>query len=670
MRLKSLFFLVSLLCAHQLGYAQTLAQRRAEIDAKRSGVSYDSRDALPRGREFKRIDSTYYVGWMLEGTYKYDHAADYLGFRTASTQLEQAVRLMEKDFKKDLKTRTTDVFEFIRILKIHRDWDYVVYALMNCYSNTDDVPKLWALLQKCKTYNLQDEQYLDSYHYLAWTVHRNRFHTSKKYSFLKNSIQENETLANAYLDSSIIKIKRDAALNKAFLTIDYEASKMPGVWHYKSMLYSYQLNIPSAAHYYEKLKKTPFFPHNNYATFCSIQGNFAEATTEYDIAKTEDVNDKRMKESFYYLSIMNAYRAKPKEGIEELKALIKANGSTPGFGWYSMALCRDLLYDAQLTAARRYMDQAAAFKEIHIGTTLGSSHYDFTAALLKIILIQREIDQIKYLNTGWWYTPKELMRIGQKTTDKYSLQFLVINQLANNPERDRVIYKLFSTESTVSFDEVWELIEGFSTNFFLEKFKTEMKVDSRKKIKRYYALLLAKLYMKKEEYTTALTYLEGIFKETNIDATFEQLFLVRVHEAMITCRQKTKSVQSTAASVQYIMHHYPQLVPYSDIEMPLRVTSNASSAVQKDIVSCFNQARLNTKPAPNQPALHVHISFGKKGSLDVIELSSAYAGKEVAPKIVFSYSALRVKEIKQKLPLYIFGAGDEELQVNTGKEKK
>ena len=44
--------------------------RYADIDAKRaSGISEE--DMLPRSREFIRLDSTYYVGWMLEGEYKY-----------------------------------------------------------------------------------------------------------------------------------------------------------------------------------------------------------------------------------------------------------------------------------------------------------------------------------------------------------------------------------------------------------------------------------------------------------------------------------------------------------------------------------------------------------------------------------------------------------------------
>ena len=74
-----------LLCASLLfstvAQAQSLAQRKAaqryEIDAKRMGVDVNGDDALPRSREFKRIDSTYYVGWFFEGAYKFNHAAPF-----------------------------------------------------------------------------------------------------------------------------------------------------------------------------------------------------------------------------------------------------------------------------------------------------------------------------------------------------------------------------------------------------------------------------------------------------------------------------------------------------------------------------------------------------------------------------------------------------------------
>src|SRR3569833_1214884 len=86
-----------------------MAERYYNIDAKRAGSDINSEDALPRSREFKRIDSTYYVGWMYEGVYKYDHAADFLGFKNAAAPLERALALIERDYAKALATRTDNV---------------------------------------------------------------------------------------------------------------------------------------------------------------------------------------------------------------------------------------------------------------------------------------------------------------------------------------------------------------------------------------------------------------------------------------------------------------------------------------------------------------------------------------------------------------------------------
>jgi hypothetical protein len=177
----------TLLHLPKLLFSQSKDALRYEIDAKRSGISYTSKDALPRGREFKRLDNTYYVGWMYEGGYKFEHAADYIGFKAAAEQFEKAMELMNHDFSRQIKTRTSDVMEYMKVMKYQRDWDFITYALNQCYTNMDDPKKVWALLQKCKKADLQLEIYTETFNSMAWTVHRNRFYTSSKYPFLKNS---------------------------------------------------------------------------------------------------------------------------------------------------------------------------------------------------------------------------------------------------------------------------------------------------------------------------------------------------------------------------------------------------------------------------------------------------------------------------------------------------
>ena len=643
--------------------AQTKQALRFEIDAKRQGVEFNSKDALPRGREFKRIDSTYYVGWLLEGTYKYEHAADYLGFKAAGEQLQKAANLMLKDFKKQLTTRTGNVMEYIPLMKYHKDWDYLSYCLMNCYSNTDDQQKLWTLLQNCKKLNLQDELYLESYNYLAWTVHRNRFYKSDKFSFLKNSIKENEAYANKLLDSSIAKIKRDAQLNKTIFSIDFESTKMPGVWHYKSVLFSYQLNIESAAYYYEKLRSTVAFPTNNFATFCAIQAKFKEADEYYQIAKLEETGDKRMKESYYYSSIINAYKGMPKNGIIELKEVIKANGSTPGFGWYNIALTRDLLYDGQIEFAKRYALKAAQFKEIHIGTTLGQSHYDFSVALMNLMIKIKEIERLKFLDKHWYFSPNTLGLIAQKTIEKYGLQFLIINQFATNPERDNVIYKIFSTESTISFDEVWALIDGFSTNYFLDRFSKEIATEKRLNVKRYYQLFTAKLLMKKGGYKEAQSYLESILNDRTIDQEFEKLFLARVYESLVICEKELNDkIDSRLVTLFY--KTYPSLVPFSGIAIPMRLHSNEKTENEKIIIKQLKSSNINWVTNVSASAIDVYIQFSRKGNLNLVEYSVRNKNEMLITPTSFSYDNSTMEWVPKQLCFYIFNVGNSDKGIN------
>ena len=88
---------MTLVCVSFNSFAQNDAARY-EIDAKRIGVLPTDKDALPRSREFLRLDSTYYIGHMYEGIYKWDRSVDYLGFKNAIPALKKALFYFEKDY--------------------------------------------------------------------------------------------------------------------------------------------------------------------------------------------------------------------------------------------------------------------------------------------------------------------------------------------------------------------------------------------------------------------------------------------------------------------------------------------------------------------------------------------------------------------------------------------
>lgn len=602
---------------------------RYEIDAKRAGVDPMSKDALPRSREFKRIDPTYYVGWFFEGAYKYDHAADYIGFKHAAEPLEKALALMDKDYGKALRTRTDDVMQFIPIYNFQIDYTQIAYYLMNCYSNMEEPQKVYDLLRKVIRYNFQRDYYMDAYNYLAWTTHRNRFYTSSKYKFLRNSIDENEKLAQRYLDSGMRRIIINVNLNSKIYPPDYAEQEKLSVYHYKAMLHDYSFNIDSANYYFEKMRKANRLPHNNFATWQSILGNFRKSYDEYTEASNQDAGDKRLKEWAYYTSILDIYKARPKDAIKLSKDMIQSGGSTPGFGWYNIALSRALQYDGQITESERILNKAAEFKELHLGTTLGQTHYDFSIQLAKLMDKEARWEMQKFENKNWWYNPAVLGKMGKNLTEIYAQQFLIINQLAQNPERERVIYKLFSSESTVSWDEIWYLIRDFSTNFFLDRFKKEAETTKRVKVKKYFQLFNARLYMKQDNYKEAKKLLDGALADQNIDREFEKLFLARVYQAQAECAKEKKDDASYAQWVYKMYLTYPQLVPFSGLQMTMNL--HTSGAVDKAVVDRLKSCNMKWAHTGNSvEAYMIFSNVGKSKSIEYYVLDKS--GRYIVPR--------------------------------------
>lgn len=619
------------------GLAQSKAKQKAvqryEIEAKRMGVDAGSEDALPRSREFLRIDSSYYVGWFYEGFYKMNHAADYIGFKNAIVPLEKALFLLERDYARELSVHTNNIQLFFPVYNFQLDYTRIGAALRECYANTEQPEKVVALMRRALRWKLQRELYLDAYNFLAWTTHRYRFYTNRKYSFLTGSIDGNEQLAMRYLDSSLRNIERNRKYNEGLFLPGYETADKMGVYHYKCILYSYAFNIDSAEKYYSIMRRNNGLPHNNYANFKSVCGDFREAEAEYKIASGTDNGDKRLQEWAYYTSILDIGKGAPKAGIELCQDMIKGYGSTPGFGWYNIALGRALSYDGQVAEAEKAVEKAAGFKELHIGTTLGQSHYDFSIQLLKLIQKEQRLSMQKFEHRDWWYNPRVLGNIGQISAERLMLQYLIINQFAENPERDRVVYKLFSTESTVSWDEVWYLIKDFSSAFFVKRFEQELKSNKRKPVDKYFRLFLARLKIKQGKYKEAKELLHAVVQDPNTDAEYERLLTARCYQAFAECAEQEHDAVARDNWTCEMARIFPQLLPYTGLRIPLRLrVAGQDAAVLKALKNC------NFNTDPKGAAMTASISFFKSGTKQMIRYSLSDArGRIIVPEQRFSY---------------------------------
>lgn len=650
-----------------------MQQRYGDIDAKRaSGIKPE--DMLPRSREFKRIDSTYYVGWLIEGEYKFDHAADFLGYKNAAIPLERALDLIEHDYAKALATRTDNIYTYYPIRLFFVDYSQIAYYLMTCYANTEQVEKVYALLRRTLKWNFQTSFYMDTYNYLAWTVHRNRFYTSSKYSFLRNSIDENEKLADTYLDTSMRLIEKNKHLNVALETMypylrgTEEREKM-GVYHYKNILYSYSFNIDSANYYFELMRKGGRLPHNNYANFKGICGDFRTAEAEYKLASMQDAGEKRLMEWAYYSSIIDIYKSKPKEGTDLSKNMIRAAGSTPGYGWYNIAMARCMMYDGQVVESQRYTDRASEFKELHIGTTLGQSHYDFSIQLLKLINKEMVWEMDKFEHSNWWYNPKVLLDMATKLGDKYLQQFLIINQFAQNPERDRVIYKLFSTESTVSWDEIWYLVHDFSTNFFIKRFQKEAETDKRAYIRKYFELFVLRLKMQQGKHREVKPQLEKLLQDPNTDPEYEVLFTARIYQALAECAVELKNEKDQQEWLYKLYVLYPQLVPYTGLTMNMNL--RLSGDVDKEVEQRLRACNINWVTNSNISAPQAYVLFSRNGAKkDISYYVLDKSGNYIVQKQSFSWQKADDAGTQLAYRLFNVGGKGEESKDKEDKDDK
>ena len=634
--------------------AQSKAAKRYEIEAKRMGVSPDDNEALPRSREFLRIDSTYYVGWYFEGAYRFNHAADFQGYKACVAPLEKALTLLEKDFSKELSTRSSDLFQYYPVFGYQNDYTRIAYYLYTCYSNIEDPNAAYALLRRVIRWNFERDLNFDVYNYLGWLVHRNRFYTNDKYAFLKNNLDENERLALAYLDSGLLRIKKNFSINQSIFGPDYQRMEFEAVYHYKSILYSYGLQIDSAEHYYGLLKGSGIFPHNNYGTFKMINAQFREAEEHYQQAVFQESGDKRLKEWAYYQTLLKIYKGQPKQAISDIKEMINAVGSTPGYGWYNIALARAYFYDGQIEQAEKATAKAAGFNELHIGTTLGQSHYNFSIQLEKLLQLQARIERLKFEKSNWWYTPSTLLELAKLTTEKYAQQFLIISQFAENPERDRVVYKLFSTESTVIWDEVWFLIKDFSSAYFIKKFENEIKNDPRPLVKKYFQLFVAKLKIKEGKYAEAKNHLQDLALSAPVDSEFEHLFEARVQEALAMCLNALDEHRSAALARLNFYNTFPQLVPLSS-EKPSFILS-VKGQDNHPLVRELKKSSLDFSPKFTALSPKIILEFVQKDKHDVVRFTVLNPdGQTVIPA-----RELVVKNIEStsKALLYgIFGTG-------------
>lgn len=653
---KKIFSIFLILPFFQQVIAQKNEAARYEIDTKRRGIELTDDAALLRGKEFERLDSTYYVGYLLEGYYKYNHSADYLGYKNAIPILLKAKELMEKDFNPMLKNMFSNLDYLTQNYNRFQDYYSICNALKECYDNIEMPDSVMSLLNHIATYHFKKD-FFGIYYHRAWTYHRNRIFTSAKYSFLKNSVGANERMAFKYCYEGLAFIKENEKENDEWFGQNQALADDLQIYHYLALLHCYNKNYDSSFYYYNILAQYGLISWNNYAGFQTEIGNFSNAQTFFkrDLSISYS-GENVLKEPYYYLPELYIYAGRTEDAISLSNRIIQQNGSRPGFGWYNIALSRSYMYNDQLDSAENALDKAADFKELHIGTTLTQEQYEFTINLLRVNLLDRRIEELKFLHTNWWYSPTTLFKMAKLKWQKLMAEYNTCIELAYNPDRSRMVYDLFCSESTTTFDEAWYLMKDFNPKFFAKKYHNYQTTDKRENIQRYFKLFEAKFNYEDGRYKIAEQELENILSNTKLDSENEKLFLGRLYEAASRVYKISRNQYSRSFYNNLLLETYPQLIPFSNIRIPMRLeTSGVDDETTEEIKRQLSHVNIDWTDKEKTPLVSIYFERrGDKYQATINVKSNTNIQVVSNRKLVFSSAN---NNVGNEIALRIFGKG-------------
>jgi hypothetical protein len=657
-------------------FAQKNAAARYEIDAKRIGVSPEDKDALPRSREFIRLDSTYYVGWMYEGIYKYERSADYLGYKFAAVPLRKAFDLLEKDYGDNLRNIYSSFIYYNQYRDRISDLYSIAYALQNCYNSIEMPDSTMALLDRIEDFHFQKDHF-NIYNERAWIYHRNRFFTSEKYKFLKNSVEENEAMAFRCCYYQLELIQHNKPINDYWFGPYQSEDDILSVEHNLALMHCYMQNYDSAEYHYQRLIAGNRVSWSNYANMHHEMGNIDSALQFYSMPYLG--REHALSEAHYYLPSIFIYGARTKDAISMAKEKIDQSGSTPGFGWYNIALARSYLYDGQLDSADFFLDKAQNFRELHLHTTLTQSQYEFSINLLRVQLLDKKMDQVKFLNKGWWYSFSDLYDLISFKIQKVMMEYVTVNELASNPERKRIIYDLFCGESTVTFDEVICLLADFSSPYFEKKCEYSRKNDKRKTVRKYFSLFSSKLKLEDGDEDDAYAEATALLRDVNegtespTDTINEKLFIARLYELLAVTSDDDDRKTEHESYKNKFFEEFPQLVPFSGTRLKMKLTvAGATDELTKEVVEDLKACNIEWVES-GENVSEANIRFEQKGKNyqilfnvqsgsgktivdrgEMIIKDAEGAGKELALRLFAKGGGLKFEavpeELKEQLP--------------------
>jgi hypothetical protein len=611
---------------------------RTAIDSEREGLSYFDDKTLEKSRSFIRRDSTYYVGWLYNGAYLFFRANDKLGFTKAIVPLKKCLALIEHDFDKELRTRSNNYAVYSAVYNYQRDYGMIAYLLDRCYQNVEMPDKAIEVLRHVVDRNFQLEQNVTSYNTIAWIYHRNRVYTSRQFPFLRNSVQENVNVANKYLDSALMKMQKDNSLNTGLFDPSFLNGQYLGTFHYKALIEDYKLEIDSANYFYNVLIENNAYSSNNYAEFKLAMGELDLADEYFKEAEQREYSvEKTTKEYYYMRGTLNTYRAHPEEADTLLRKVLDQQGSTPGYGWHCIGLARALHYEGLTSESQERNNKAARFQELHIGTTWGQEQYNMAVASLNYINHLQFKKEYFFENDQWWFwlNPVNWYHWIKFSLEVHHYKMILASMVAENPEREQVIYSIFSSENLISFDEIGSVIDGFGNEYFINIYKKMLATDKRPRLKKYIRYFLGKLYLAEGDDSEAKRYFESVLADAEAGDEYQSLLVARVYEGLATASAGSEAEDYT----RRFYNKFPQLVPFSKLSMNFRLeVRGADSDDTEDIVDELKNCSIDFSNDDDSPVASVEFSESR----DAIDIR--YTVERADRSLILQQGTMRIQK--------------------------
>ena len=598
-----------------LAVAQTLT--RQKIDSLRWGFDYGSAEAYKRANQAKHLDSTYYVGYLIEGYHFAERAEDLSGLAKAIPPLEKALALFEKDYG-DLLNKRIDGYAIItgswRDLLRQLDYYDISNRLINTYITIEKPQAAYQAARRLLSKDLVFD--FQSYHWMSWLYFRSRIYTSADYPFLKNSISDNMAAAIAYSDSMEMRYKKNVGFikneimsvfipNTPFYNA-FQSSFVQGplstLANTRGIIYGYNLQPELAAKFFKQMPG-----EDNLAKYVNLGYTYL---TALDFREAEryfrDVPDQGSRSRgghWQGYSVVHVSKNAAQSGAAHLQADRDSHGYTIGYGWDNLCLARMYLYAGQLQMSESALSKAENFQEVHYNTSFREDQYRFMLKTLQLLLAEHKIKALQFENKNKWFSMKWWRHLPENYYNKYTLIYRLANELADNPERDIVFYRPFHSEAIISFDELWYIISHFSTDYFADLFQKYKDDDPRQYTGRYYQFYLGLLSLNKGNNQKAYDQLTEILSDQHLDQQYEKLLIARIHQIAGEIADKNGWRTQTVFHTQMLYQNFAQLLPFSDLQMKflLKVSPEVQqSAIWQELSAAMQNYNIEWNAPENE----------------------------------------------------------------------